>query len=185
MKGQELNENNIFVINFLNLCSQSSSKTEPLSFSQIFGTPDIACQFSYFFGGSPSTPNCQPKNSPGRLSKLMRAEAQGAPLCCWTKVVQQMPAFRQAWKKPVPPIEITEAYGPMIIWNDRLINPSMRCSTWRGKWSNKSWDGSASCYASNWRASFSGYSGSVWGCLDLLGVFLHPAVGWGWGWWKN
>ena len=31
--------------------------------------------------------------------------------------------------------------------------------------------GSASCNASNWRASFSGYSGSVWGCLDLLGRF--------------
>ena len=34
--------------------------------------------------------------------------------------------------KPVPPIEITEAYGPPIIWYDRLINLSMRCSTWRG-----------------------------------------------------
>ena len=31
-------------------------------------------------------------------------------------------------RKPVPPIEITEAYGPY----DRLINLSMRCSTWRG-----------------------------------------------------
>ena len=38
----------------------------------------------------------------------------------------------EARKKPVPPIEITEAYGPPIIWYDRLINLSMRCSTWRG-----------------------------------------------------
>ena len=38
----------------------------------------------------------------------------------------------EAQKKPVPPIEITEAYGPPIIWYDRLINLAMRCSTWRG-----------------------------------------------------
>ena len=38
----------------------------------------------------------------------------------------------EARKKPVPPIEITEAYGPPIIWYNRLINLSMRCSTWRG-----------------------------------------------------
>ena len=31
----------------------------------------------------------------------------------------------EARKKPVPPIEITEAYGPPIIWYDRLINLSM------------------------------------------------------------
>ena len=37
----------------------------------------------------------------------------------------------EARKKPVPPIEITEAYGPPIIWYDRLINLSRRCSTWR------------------------------------------------------
>ena len=37
----------------------------------------------------------------------------------------------EARKKPVPPIETTEAYGPSIIWYDRLINLSMRCSTWR------------------------------------------------------
>ena len=39
----------------------------------------------------------------------------------------------EARKKLVPPIEITEAYGPPIIWYDRLkiINLSMRCSTWR------------------------------------------------------
>ena len=32
----------------------------------------------------------------------------------------------------MPPIKITEAYGPSIIWYNRLINLSMRCSTWRG-----------------------------------------------------
>ena len=32
----------------------------------------------------------------------------------------------EARKKPVPPIEITKAYGPPIIWYDRLINLSMR-----------------------------------------------------------
>ena len=39
---------------------------------------------------------------------------------------------RETRKKPVPPIEITKAYGPPVVWYDRLINPSMRCSTWRG-----------------------------------------------------
>ena len=34
-----------------------------------------------------------------------------------------------------------------------------------------SWDGRASCNASNRRASFSGYSGSVLGYVDLLGCF--------------
>ena len=29
-------------------------------------------------------------------------------------------------------IEITEAYAPLVNWYDRLINLSMRCSTWRG-----------------------------------------------------
>ena len=38
----------------------------------------------------------------------------------------------------------------------------------------ESWDGSASYKTSNWRASFSGYSGSVLGCLDLLGCFYTP-----------
>ena len=38
----------------------------------------------------------------------------------------------EARNKHVPPIEITEAYGPPIIWYDRLINLSMRRSTWRG-----------------------------------------------------
>ena len=38
----------------------------------------------------------------------------------------------EARKKPMPPIEITEADGPPIIWYDRLINLSMRCLTWRG-----------------------------------------------------
>ena len=52
----------------------------------------------------------------------MRAEAQGVRVCRWTEVVQPMPAFRQ---KPVSPIEITEDYGPPIIWYDRLINLSM------------------------------------------------------------
>ena len=28
-------------------------------------------------------------------------------------------------------IEIDEAYGPSVIWYDRLIKPSMRCLTWR------------------------------------------------------
>ena len=40
-------------------------------------------------------------------------------------------------------------------------------------------DGSASFNKSDWQASFSGYSGSVLGCLDLLGGLLYPAVGWG------
>ena len=31
----------------------------------------------------------------------------------------------EARKKLVPPIEITEAYRPPIIWYDRLMNPSM------------------------------------------------------------
>ena len=39
----------------------------------------------------------------------------------------------EARKKPVPSMEITEAYGPPVIWYDRLINPFLRCSTWRGK----------------------------------------------------
>ena len=39
----------------------------------------------------------------------------------------------EARKKPVPPMEITKAYGPPVIWYDRLINPSMICLTWWGK----------------------------------------------------
>ena len=38
----------------------------------------------------------------------------------------------EASKKPIPLIEITEAYGLPVIWYDRLINPSIRCLTWRG-----------------------------------------------------
>ena len=37
----------------------------------------------------------------------------------------------------------------------------------------QSWDGSASCNASDGGLAAVGYSGPVQGCLDLLGVFQH------------
>ena len=45
-----------------------------------------------------------------------------------------MPVFRQRLKRNLCPscIVITKAYEPPVIWYDRLINPSMRCLTWRG-----------------------------------------------------
>ena len=88
---------------------------------------------STFFPRSPSNPDHQSRNSHrgGRPTywglKHKEFEYSAGQRSC----NRCQPSDRGS-KETHAPIEITEAYGPPIIWYDRLINLSMRCSTWRG-----------------------------------------------------